>query len=71
MPRLRNALLFDSVVIAASAAITMPFAFSISHGIAFGLISYVGIKALSGRFKDLMPMVAIIAAVFVFKFAFL
>ncbi len=52
-------------------AITMPFTFSISHGIAFGFISYVGIKALSGRFKDLTPMVVIIAAVFVFKFAFL
>jgi len=52
-------------------AITMPFTFSISHGIAFGFISYVGIKALAGRVRELSPMVVIIAAVFVCKFAFL
>lgn len=52
-------------------AITMPFTFSISHGIAFGFISYVGIKALAGRARELSPMVVIIAAVFVCKFAFL
>lgn len=52
-------------------AITMPFTFSISHGIAFGFISFVGIKLLAGRVRDLSPMVVIIAAVFVCKFAFL
>ncbi len=52
-------------------AITMPFTFSISHGIAFGFISYVSLKLLAGKVKDLSPMVVVIAAVFVFKFAFL
>ncbi|MGE5386759.1 MAG: NCS2 family permease [Betaproteobacteria bacterium] len=52
-------------------AITMPFTFSISHGIAFGFISYVGLKLLAGKTKDLSPMVVVIACVFVFKFAFL
>ena len=52
-------------------AITMPFTFSIAHGIAFGFVSYAAIKLLAGRAKDLTPMVAIIAVVFVLKFAFL
>jgi adenine/guanine/hypoxanthine permease len=52
-------------------AITMPFTFSIAHGIAFGFISYAAIKLLAGRARDLTPMVAIIALVFVLKFAFL
>uniref|UniRef100_UPI0035AF6A49 NCS2 family permease n=1 Tax=Hylemonella sp. TaxID=2066020 RepID=UPI0035AF6A49 len=52
-------------------AITMPFTFSIAHGIAFGFISYAAIKILAGRVKELPPMVAVIAVVFVLKFAFL
>jgi len=52
-------------------AITMPFTFSIAHGIAFGFVSYAAIKLLAGRAKDLTPMVGIIAVVFVLKFAFL
>jgi AGZA family xanthine/uracil permease-like MFS transporter len=50
-------------------AITMPFTFSIAHGIAFGFISYAAIKLLAGRVKELPPMVAFIAGVFVLKFA--
>ena len=52
-------------------AITMPFTFSIAHGIAFGFIAYAAIKLLAGRVKELPPMVAVIAVVFVLKFAFL
>ena len=52
-------------------AITMPFTFSIAHGIAFGFVSYAALKLLTGKTKDLSPMVAIIAVVFVLKFAFL
>jgi AGZA family xanthine/uracil permease-like MFS transporter len=50
-------------------AITMPFTFSIAHGIAFGFISYAAIKLLAGRVKELPPMVTFIAGVFVLKFA--
>lgn len=52
-------------------AITMPFTFSIAHGIAFGFISYAAIKLLAGRAKELPPMVAVIALLFVLKFALL
>ncbi|MCX7790050.1 MAG: NCS2 family permease [Chloroflexaceae bacterium] len=52
-------------------AITMPFTFSIAHGIAFGFISYAAIKLLAGRARELPPMVAVIAIIFVLKFALL
>lgn len=52
-------------------AITMPFTFSIAHGIAFGFIAYTVLKLFSGRLRELSPVVAIIAAVFVFRFAFM
>lgn len=52
-------------------AIAMPFTFSIAHGIAFGFVSYAALKLLSGRTRDLSPMVAAIAIVFILKFAFL
>ncbi len=56
---------------AAVTAITMPFTFSIAHGIAFGFISYAAIKLLAGRVKELPVTVAVIALIFVLKFAFL
>ncbi len=52
-------------------AISMPFTFSIAHGIAFGFITYAACKVLAGRTRDLSPMVAAIAVIFVLKFAFL
>ena len=51
--------------------ITMPFTFSIAHGIAFGFITYAALKLLSGRQGDLKPMVVVIALAFVLKFALL
>jgi AGZA family xanthine/uracil permease-like MFS transporter len=52
-------------------AITMPFTFSIAHGIAFGFIAYTVLKILSGKLSQLSPIVAIIAVLFVLKFAYL
>lgn len=52
-------------------ALSMPLTFSIAHGIAFGFISYAGIKLLAGRWRELSPAVALIAVVFVAKFALL
>lgn len=52
-------------------ALTMPLTFSIAHGIAFGFISYAGVKLLAGRWREISPAVALIALVFVAKFALL
>ncbi|QDQ28552.1 NCS2 family permease [Chitinimonas arctica] len=63
---------WDDLTEAAPAVITalaMPFTFSIADGIAFGFISYTGLKLLSGRFRDLTPAVVVIAALWIMKFA--
>lgn len=52
-------------------AISMPFTYSIAHGIAFGFITYAATKILAGRTRELHPMVAVIALIFILKFAFL
>ena len=49
-------------------AIAMPFTFSIADGIAFGFISYAGIKVAAGRYRDVHPAVAILAGLFVIKY---
>jgi len=53
------------------AAIGMPLTYSVAEGIALGFISYVAIKLLAGRFKDLNPAVIILALLFVGKFVYL
>ncbi|MGY4879553.1 NCS2 family permease [Vreelandella aquamarina] len=53
------------------AALAMPLTFSIAEGIALGFISFVAIKTLSGRFKDLNPAVILLALLFAAKFLFL
>jgi AGZA family xanthine/uracil permease-like MFS transporter len=63
---------WDDVTEAAPAVVTalaMPFTFSIAEGIAFGFISYAAIKVAAGRFSDVHPAVAILAVLFVIKFA--
>ncbi|GBU08965.1 adenine permease [Gammaproteobacteria bacterium] len=47
----------------------MPFTYSIANGIAFGFIAYVVLKLSTGRFRDIHPATAIVAALFILKFA--
>src|SRR5471032_349 len=56
---------------AAITALLVPFTYSIANGIAFGFISYAALKLLTGRAKQVKPVVWIIAAVFLFKFVYL
>ena len=49
-------------------ALAMPFTFSIAEGIAFGFISYAGIKLATGRYRDIHPAVGILAVLFVIKY---
>jgi AGZA family xanthine/uracil permease-like MFS transporter len=51
--------------------ITMPLTFSIAHGIAFGFIAYAAIKLLAGRPRDVSIAVAVLAVLFIAKFALL
>jgi len=58
------------VVPAAVTALTMPFTYSIANGLAFGFITYAVLKLFTGQAKGVHWMVWIIAALFLFKFAF-
>ena len=48
--------------------IMMPFAYSIAEGIVFGMVSYVLINALTGKWKKISPVMLILAILFVLKF---
>ena len=48
----------------------MPFAYSIAEGIAFGMVSYVILKLLSGKYKDVSIAMYILSVLFVVKYIF-
>lgn len=48
--------------------IMMPLSYSIANGIVFGIVSYTVIKLLSGRGKEVSPVVYILACLFVAKY---
>lgn len=55
---------------AALTAMAMPFTYSIANGLAFGFISYVVLKAATGRFAQIHPATWLVAILFTIKFAF-
>jgi AGZA family xanthine/uracil permease-like MFS transporter len=64
---------WDDLTEAAPAALTalaMPFTYSIANGLAFGFVSYVVLKFFTGKWKQIHPATAIVAALFVIRFAF-
>lgn len=48
--------------------LTMPLTYSISEGIALGFISFVVIKGLTGRARDITPLTGILAIVFLLHY---
>lgn len=61
---------FDDMTEALPAFLTivmMPLAFSIAHGIVFGMLSFVILKSLSGRFKHISITMWVIFVLFVLK----
>ena len=49
----------------------MPFMYSISEGIAFGVISYVVLNLVGGRGKKITPLMYILAVLFIAKYVLL
>lgn len=47
--------------------IMMPFAYSIGVGIEWGLVSYVVVKVLSNKYKDVSAVMYVLAAIFIVK----
>ena len=52
-------------------ALMMPFTYSIANGVAFGFITYSGLKLFTGRMREVPIIVWIISAVFLFRFFYL
>lgn len=48
--------------------IMMPLTYSIAEGIVFGMLSFVILKLLTGRYKEVKPIMYIIAILFLIKF---
>ena len=51
--------------------IMMPLSYSISNGIMLGMISYVVLNVLCGKFKKITPVMYVLAVLFVLKFIFI
>lgn len=51
--------------------IAMPFFYSISAGIMFGIIFYVVINMIAGKFKKISPLMYVLAVLFILKLALL
>ncbi len=51
--------------------VTMPLTFSIANGVSFGVISYALIKALSGRGKEVDPLLYAVAALLIARYIWL
>ncbi|MBM7561364.1 AGZA family xanthine/uracil permease-like MFS transporter [Fusibacter tunisiensis] len=58
---------FTEAIPAFLTLLMMPLTYSISDGIVFGMLSYVILKALTGRFKEVHLLTWIVAAFFVVK----
>ena len=52
-------------------AVMMPLSYSIAHGIMLGMISYVVIKALSGKIKNVSVTMWVLAVLFVLRYIFM
>jgi AGZA family xanthine/uracil permease-like MFS transporter len=51
--------------------VAMPLTYSIANGLALGFITYPLIKVLAGRGREVSPLVYVLAALFVLRFAYL
>lgn len=61
---------FDDISESLPAYVTlvfMPFTYSIAQGLVFGILTYFFVKLLSGRYKDISPVMYVLAIIFVIK----
>lgn len=62
---------FTEAIPAFICVIMMPFTYSISNGILLGMIAYVVINVMSGRYKKISTTMYILAVLFVLKYIFI
>ncbi len=62
---------FTEAIPAFLTIIMMPIAYSIAEGIVFGMVSYAVLKLITGKGKEVSPIVYILSILFVAKYIFL
>ena len=62
---------FTSAIPAYLCIIAMPLFYSISEGIAIGIISYVVLNLVCGKAKQVSPLMYVLAVLFILKYIFL
>lgn len=62
---------FSEAIPAFLTIVIMPYAYSITEGIAVGFIFYTVLKLITGRIKDVHPILIIFAVLFVLRYIFL
>lgn len=62
---------FSEAIPAFLCIVVMPFSYSISDGILWGVIAYVVLNLVMGNFKKLSPSLCILALLFVLKYIFI
>ncbi|MEV1287816.1 NCS2 family permease [Micromonospora sp. NPDC049679] len=60
---------YEIAIPAFLAIVLMPFTYSISNGIGAGVISYVVLKAARGKFREVRPLLYVVALLFILYFA--
>src|SRR5699024_9711581 len=58
---------FTEAIPAFLTILMMPMAYSIAEGIVFGIVSYVILKTLTGKWKEVSPVTYILALIFILK----
>jgi len=51
--------------------VMMPFTYSIAEGLAFGMVSYVLLKMLTGKYKDISIVLYILAVLFILRWIYI
>lgn len=62
---------FSESIPAFMCIIMMPLTYSISNGILLGMITYVLMTIITGKFKKVTPVMIILAILFVLKYIFI
>ena len=62
---------FDEGLPAFLTIAAMPFTYSIANGISFGVVSWVAIKLLRGRFREVHPLLLALSLLLVAFYGFL
>lgn len=58
---------FTEAIPAFLTIVMMPFAYSIAEGIVFGMVSYVLLKTITGKHKDVSAVMYVLAGLFILK----